>query len=120
MSTLFVVDDEEIDQSILKLTLLKCPLFEQVLYFHSGMSLIKYLKDHSNDSAHLPDVIFLDINMPRFSGWDVLDALQVIYPTLSKRIKVYIVSVSVWSGDIFKAKEYDFVQKFISKPITKE
>jgi CheY-like chemotaxis protein len=120
MSTLFVVDDNEIDRCIIKQTLVKYPIFKYVLYYNAGLPLISYIKEHKSDSINLPDAIFLDLTMPEFDGWDVLNALQAIYPTLPKKIKVYIISASAWSEDVFKAKSYNFVQEFISKPITGE
>jgi len=119
MSTLFVVDDNEIDQRIIQLNLVKYPVFDQVSYYKGGIPLIDYIKKNKDNSDILPDAIFLDLCLPGFDGWHVLDALQEIYASLSKKINVYIVSASVLSSDIFKAKSYDFVQEFISKPITK-
>jgi len=58
--------------------------------------------------------------MPGFDGWQVLESLKEISQTLSKRIAVYIVSASIRSNDIMKALSYDFVEEYISKPITKE
>src|ERR1700709_1785077 len=120
MSTLFVVDDNEIDTRIIQLNLVKYPVFDQVSYYRGGIALIDYLKKNKDDSSILPDAIFLDLAMPDVDGWHVLEALQEIYPSLSKKMNVYIVSASVLSSDIFKAKSYYFVQEFISKPITKD
>jgi two-component system chemotaxis response regulator CheY len=120
MNTLFVVDDNETDKLILKQNLVKYSVFKYVLYYDAGVPLIKYLKEHKDDSSNLPDAIFLDLSMPGFNGWEVLDALKAIYPKLSKKVNVYVVSASTWSKDLFKAKSYDFVQNFISKPITKD
>jgi CheY-like chemotaxis protein len=120
MCTLFVVDDNEIDQNIIKLNLIKYPVFKHVLYYDGGMPLIEYLNENKHHHSNLPDTIFLDLSMPEFDGWHVLDALQSIYSTLSKKITVYIVSASIRSTDIFKAMSYDFVKEFISKPITRK
>jgi len=120
MNTLFVVGDNETDKVTLKQNLVKYSAFKYVLYYDAGAPLINYLKEHKNDCSNLPDAIFLNLSMPGFNGWDILDALQTIYPKLSKKINVYIVSASSWPKDLFKAKSYDFVQNIISKPITKD
>jgi len=64
----------------------------------------------------LPDVIFLDLNMPIMDGWAFLDKF-VLLP-LKYKPKVYIVSSSIDSSDGEKAKTYDIVKNFISKPFS--
>jgi CheY-like chemotaxis protein len=120
MSTLFVVDDNVIDQRIIKLNLIRYPVFDFVRYFGEGMPLINYINEHKGDKFNLPDAIFLDLGMPEHDGWYVLDALEAIYFELGKRIRVYIVSASVSPTDIARAKSYRFIKGFISKPITRE
>jgi len=120
MSILCIVDDNELDLRIMKLNLLKYPVFKHVLYFYGGLQLIKYLEENKADSSNLPDIIFLDLNMPQFSGWNVLDALETIYPNLCKQVSVYFVSASIIPKDINRALAYDFVKDFIAKPVTKD
>ena len=120
MSTLFVVDDNELDQCIMKLNLANAPVFDHVSYFNKGIPLIEFLEQHKDDSDDLPDVLFLDLRMPGFDGRDVLEALKVIYQKLSKKITVYLLSASILSKDIHLTKHYDFVRGFIPKPITKQ
>ena len=120
MCTLFVVDDGEIDQFLIKQNLLLYPVFDYVLYYNGGVPVMNYIKAHAQDAKNLPDVIFLDLRMPEFDGWDVLDALQALYPKLSKKIKVYIITASIRSNDFFKAKNYSCVKDFFSKPITED
>jgi len=60
MSSLIVVDDNEIDRCIAKYNLMKYPLFDNVSYYDGGLSVIEYIKDHLNEYSSLPDAIFLD------------------------------------------------------------
>lgn len=66
----------EDDSLILKIELrnikklVSCP----VKSFWHGGELIDYLKHNPNSED--PKLIFLDINMPRVDGWDVLDFLE--------------------------------------------
>lgn len=64
----------------------------------------------------LPDVILLDLNMPIMDGWQFLDELIKI-PNM-KSIPIYIVSSSVDSRDIDKAKTYKIVNNYIVKPFS--
>jgi CheY-like chemotaxis protein len=120
MSTLFVIDDNLIDQQIIKFNLLKNPTFDFVLYFDGGLSLVNYINKHQGDYHNLPDTIFLDLRMPGYDGWKVLDELKKMYPMLSKKTKVYIITASISPVDIKRAESYKFVERFISKPFTKQ
>jgi len=120
MCTLFVVDDDITYQRIIKLTLLKYSVFKHVLYFDDGKTLLNYLTEFNRDHSNLPDLIFLDLNMPGLDGWAVLDAFNQIQKSFAKKILVYIVTVSIRDIDRDRAMGYCFVKEFISKPLYKE
>jgi CheY-like chemotaxis protein len=119
MSTLYIIEDSEIDQYIVKYILRKNPLFENVAYFSGGMPALEAIRENAKDVTNLPDAILLDLNTFGLNGWDFLRALQKLYPALVKKIPVYIVTASVFPKDRDKARQYQFVKDFISKPFTK-
>jgi len=61
----------------------------------------KALVELFDSSTELPDVIFLDINMPRISGWDCLDRIKSEEST--KDIPVIMFSTSSHQKDIDRA-----------------
>ncbi|MEN2283062.1 response regulator [Algoriphagus sp. SE2] len=63
-----------------------------------------------------PNYLFLDLNMPDMSGWDFLERLDIT----KNQSEIYILSSSVDERDIRKAKKYDFVKAFFSKPLIKK
>lgn len=120
MTTLFVADDNELDLRIIRLNLIKSPVFGHVLYFNDGKPLWDYIKSNIKDAINLPDVLFLDIHMPEMDGWSVLESLENIYDKLAKPISVYIISTSLSSFDRNRALNYKFVKEFISKPLYRD
>lgn len=118
MNTLFLVDDNTIDQFIMMSVLKNNPVFENIKRFSSGKSIIDHLEECKFQIDDLPDVMFLDLSMPQFDGWDVLETLNSIYDSLVKKIAVYIISASINKDDKTKAFTYPFVLNFFSKPIT--
>lgn len=64
----------------------------------------------------IPDLILLDINMPEVNGWDFLN----IATEKNLPITVSMFSSSIDEVDINRAKTYQKVIAFITKPITKE
>ena len=120
MSKLILIDDEAIFHKIVQMTLKHSDLSNQATYCYDGEVVLDYLEEKKSESTSLPDYIFIDLYMPRFSGWDFLNRFQKIYHSLKKNIIIYIVSSSIDPRDIDRSKTYPFVTNFISKPVMKE
>ena len=63
-------------------------------------------------------VIFLDINMPEISGWDVLATLHLLKPNIQEKINVIMLSSSIDLKDKQHAIEFPLVTAFIEKPLS--
>jgi CheY-like chemotaxis protein len=66
---------------------------------------------------NVPDVIFLDLNMPLMSGWQFLDALSLYEEQLEGKCRIYILTSSLDLSDIEHSKAYGLVSGFIHKPL---
>lgn len=110
------VDDDEIfTYGFKKLTAIR-RLFDKILHFNNGKEAIDYLTDPQN-SNHLPDVLFVDINMPVMNGWEFNAAFEEIKSQLGKNITIYTISSSVDLGDIRRAKNNPLIADYLLKPI---
>lgn len=83
--------------------------------FNGAEEPLEYLKSAEHG---IPYAIFLDINMPRMSGWDFLDEFLAVLP--KTRVKVFMLSSSIDPQDHEKARNYFAVKEFISKPLREE
>jgi len=120
MKKLIFVDDSPLDHYILKRILRKHELDYEVNCTSNGEEVLHFLEQHKWDRELLPDVILLDLYMPLFNGWEFLDKAQQLYNSLSKPVKIYILSASIDPLDINRAKQFPAVKSFVFKPITKE
>jgi len=119
MTDLLILDDDPLQHKMLQLMIDKyCPC--HVTHCYDGNFVLDYLSAHKADTEALPDVIFLDINMPQITGWQFLDAYKAISSQLRKSIDIYIVSSSIDPRDMNKAHDYPFVRSYLIKPLTKE
>ncbi|QJX45564.1 response regulator [Hymenobacter taeanensis] len=69
--------------------------------------------------AELPQVIFLDLNMPEMNGWQFLDALKPHADKL-QACHIFVLTSSLALSDMEKAKSYDLVAGLIHKPLDSE
>lgn len=114
-----IVDDDDIFRFILEKHIQTQNLADKILKFENGEEAIQYIEQFSDVSEALPDVIFLDINMPVMNGWQFMNRIKNVLNNMTKTPTIYMVSSSVDSRDIEKSKQYHEIKKYISKPIDK-
>jgi CheY-like chemotaxis protein len=112
-----VIDDDDIYQFLLKKELKHTQLIDKVHVFTDGKQAIDYFEENKEIPSALPDVIFLDINMPIMNGWQFLEQFKGIQPKMDKEITIYLVSSSFDDRDINRSKEYTEVTDYIIKPV---
>lgn len=76
--------------------------------------------DNLHNDKELPDVIFLDIDMPIMDGFEFMEEYVKLKPKLGKKITIYMVSSSVDPVDIDRAKKISEITDYIIKPITQD
>lgn len=115
-----LVDDDKIFQLTASKTLKATAITDKILQFENGDEALRFLRAHLTDPETLPDYIFLDINMPMIDGWMFLEDYEMMKGNLKKQINIYMVSSSIDSRDIERAKKNINVKDYILKPVTRE
>jgi len=116
MFRLLFIDDSKLDHIILDKLIAGIKEFNPVLHSYDGE---ETLKSFLNNPADQPDVIFLDIRMPRFDGWDFLEGFIDLQSALPVKPLLYVFSSSIDPTDKERALSYDFVTGFFSKPVSR-
>jgi CheY-like chemotaxis protein len=88
--TILAVDDDEDDLFLLKSILRKIDKSIHGFFLTSGREAIDYLLS----DIELPDILFLDINMPIMNGKEILQEIRRNPKTSSLRVIVYSTSNS--------------------------
>lgn len=115
-----LVDDDKIFQLTASRTIRALNLSEQILQFENGEEALKYLVTNATTPELLPDILFLDINMPYVDGWMFLQDYASLKGNLSKDIAIYMVSSSIDPRDIHRARSIPEVQQYVTKPLSRE
>ncbi|RMG58545.1 MAG: response regulator [Bacteroidetes bacterium] len=116
-----IIDDDEINNFICIKNMRDSGFAEQAAYCLRGDEGLRQLADAlENNPENLPDVIFLDINMPLMNAWQFLDRYVELKERFPKEIHLFILSSSVYRKDIEKSARYDVVTDYIIKPLSKE
>lgn len=113
---LLLVEDNDLDVFMVQRLMRRLNLDYPIIHAKNGEEALKILRpDTANPTLVPPFIMILDINMPRMSGFELLDEL-VDDPMFSK-IPVYIVSTSTRQKDKDKAMTYR-IRGYVVKPVT--
>ncbi len=117
--TVCIIDDDKIYVYGLKRINSLKQLCPNLIEFPNGKEAMDFLINPDN-ADNLPDVIFLDMNMPVMDGWDFMDNYAKIKPQLGKKIHIYMVSSSINEEDINRAKNISDISDYVVKPVTRD
>lgn len=121
IKNIFVIDDDAITLFGIKKMLSKITSSSTIFEFKNGQLSIDNILMRLHNGTDLPEVIFLDINMPVLDGWGFLK--EFISLDIKQRILINIVTSSIDPHDreqwlYFKGKTHHFID-FINKPVYK-
>jgi len=115
-----LVDDNDTDNFINKRIIELTGFAYRIEIKNSGKSALEYLESVKDDSENLPDLIFLDINMPIVDGFVFLYEFEKFAQNVKQKCKIVILSSSDNQRDIDNIINNKLVVKFITKPLSEE
>ncbi|MHA1612671.1 MAG: response regulator [Promethearchaeota archaeon] len=114
---LLLVEDSEDVIIILKKALKKDNIMNDLVVAWDGSEALEFLFGNGScegrDIAQLPEVILIDLNMPKINGLEVLKTIRSDLRT--KLLPVVIVTASKEESDIIRGYELG-VNRYITKP----
>lgn len=116
-----IIDDDEINNFICIKNIKAIDFADEASYhLRASEGLEELRKIAEKDPEDLPEVIFLDINMPAMNGWDFLKEYEELINTANKDIHLFILSSSIYRKDLDMAGSHEKVTDYILKPLNKK
>ncbi len=110
---ILLVEDSGVQTVMTKAALAELPQLDLLYVAADGVEATEFLRRRVQADAQLPDVVLLDLNMPRRNGFEVLAELKSA-PVL-RRIPIVVFSTSEAQEDIDRAYE-EGANTYILKP----
>lgn len=117
-----LVDDNEID-NLINQKMLESSKKAEVVYSHtSAKSALEFLRNLDkipvDISGMIPQVIFLDINMPIMDGFQFMEEFGKLSKKVREVSKIVLLTSSLNPQDMALAKEHQNFHMFMNKPLT--
>jgi CheY-like chemotaxis protein len=118
---IWVIDDDPIYRMIIAHNIKIIAPDAAITEFESVIGLVDIINEGRINDMVLPDVIFLDINLPEMDAWDFLEKIDDDEQLAkSTSTKIIVVSSSINPYDKSRAMKCSQVKAFESKPLGKE
>lgn len=118
MNRYLLIDDDEIITKIHPVIIRRVDPNCSIDICSTGLEALDFLNHMKETGGPPPDYIFLDINMPVMSGFELLDVLSNEMIDYLNKTNIILLSSSIDPGDVNKSRNYKFVKEFASKPLS--
>lgn len=120
LKSILLVDDDNDCNFFHKRLLKKMDCVETIYTAYDGKEALEFLQSTIDGEHPNPNIIFLDINMPRMNGWSFLDEYQKLSEQQKAQIVLVMLTTSLNPDDRNKAESYKEVKGFESKYLTQD
>ena len=121
IQSLLIIDDSPADVEIAKYFLRDSKRYQTIWNVSDGTEALGLFSEYEVSKERLsdrfpPDLILLDINMPKMTGFEFLEAYQQLDRRQPDPTIVMLTS-SEYGDDVERAEAHPLVQRYLVKPI---
>lgn len=124
INCILLVDDNPGDNYFNEYIIKETRVYNHIRVVINGLEALAYLRK-SGDQSHAesfpkPDLIFLDINMPRMNGFEFLEEYKKLDESLKSKVLIVMLTTSLNPEDRKRAMNTNEVSEFQTKPLSIE
>ena len=111
-----LIDDDEDDNFFHQRILRKSDVAEHIQVAQNGLDALDYLTKENQ----IPELIFLDVNMPKMNGWEFLEEYSKVDAKQNTQPIIIMLTTSLNPADKERAGKIYKIDGFETKPLTGE
>lgn len=124
LNCILVIDDDEPTNYLSAMLIEEADCTHHLEIIQSGLTAIDYLMKASLDGKAgnyvVPDIVFLDVNMPRMNGWEFLEEYKKIKKDSFSKTMIIMLTTSLNPDDKLRALSMPEIAGYERKPLSME
>ncbi len=117
LECILLIDDDHEDCYFHQYVINKMDITNSIKTAANGLEALEFLK---KENQVIPELIFLDINMPKMNGWEFLEQYKHLDPKQKAKITILMLTTSANPADVKRAEEMEDVTGYRCKPLSVE
>ncbi|UJH66690.1 response regulator [Allomuricauda sp. SCSIO 65647] len=118
LKSILLIDDDEVTNYVNSILFKKADCCEKLEICQDGQAALNFLNNCIAQRTHFPEIILLDINMPKMSGWEFIDEYIKIEKAYRQNTAVVMLTTSLNVKDEVFLQHYEEVRAFCHKPLS--
>lgn len=118
LDLVMIIDDHDISNFMAQQVIINSNIASRSVIQPAGFSAINYLKKYKDRKDFIPEVIFLDIDMPVLDGFEFIERFVKLPEEITAHCKIVILSAHDKMKEMKKWMDDGTVIYYIIKPLT--
>lgn len=124
LNCVLLIDDSPADNFLHKIVVNDCDVTDNVRTAEDGIDGLDYLLNNGKYSGSTdnpkPNLILLDINMPKMNGFEFVEEFEKLDSSIKENTIIMMLSTSLEQSDKTKAISYKAVKEYLQKPLDEQ